>query len=515
MTCLVDQTRAASTSRRTLPVDSMSLQSSKNVLDGGWGWVIVVACFVAQFLAYGSPQSVGVLYPEWLHAFQEGKGMTAWVGSLVSGVGLIASPVCSACVDNFGARPVTIFSGVMVAGGLMLSAFAPNVQFLIFSYGIVVGLGCGLVYAATLTITCQYFDKRRGLALGIVTTGTSVGGFLYATAQNELILLFDLDGCLLIIGALALNLMACAGFMRPLNMPAYYLKQKAALERTEEQLFENPPADDFKTTPGTLTVKDLLIIIDAKDITITTTSKKGGFVAGSAIVKIIKEKRQAYSKYMHSTADFLHDRIFMALCIAIFLFSLGAFPPVLFMEDVAMSEGLIDEVSIIPLVSIVAVTAGMGKLTLGILADVRWINSLFLYAFTLLGTGAALLLIPISKSYVGLQILSAVVGFFSGNWSLTSYITTKIVGLDKLTQAHGILMFFGGFGIVLGPPVVGCFFDWTQSYDLAFYFSGCSVLLGGVTLFLCALPRWDKKKADIDRFDIQYTSNCDKVASVA
>lgn len=33
------------------------------------------------------------------------------------------------------------------------------------------GVGCGLVYAATLTITCQYFEKRRGLALGIVTTG--------------------------------------------------------------------------------------------------------------------------------------------------------------------------------------------------------------------------------------------------------------------------------------------------------------------------------------------------------
>lgn len=479
--------------------------------------MIIVACFMAQFLAYGSPQSVGVLYPEWLHAFQEGKGMTAWVGSLVSGVGLIASPVCSACVDNFGARPVTIFSGVMVAGGLMLSAFAPNVQFLIFSYGIVVGLGCGLVYAATLTITCQYFDKRRGLALGIVTTGTSVGGFLYATTQNELIVLFGLEGCLLIIGALALNLMACAGFMRPLNMPGYYLKQKAALERTKEQLFKKPPADDLKTTPGTgeknLAVKDHLITIDAKDI--TTPDNKGEFMAGLAIVKIIKKKRQAYSKYMHSTADFLHDRNFMALCIAIFLFSLGAFPPVLFMEDVAQSEGLIDEVRIIPLVSIVAITTGVGKLTLGMLADIRWINSVFLYAFTLLGTGTALLLIPISKSYVGLQVLSAVVGFFSGNWSLTSYITTKIVGLDKLTQAHGILMFFGGFGIMLGPPVVGWFFDWTQSYDLAFYFSGGSVLLGGVTLFLCALPCWDKKKADIDRPDIQYASNCDKVASVA
>lgn len=40
---------------------------------------------------------------------------------------------------NFGARPVAVFSGVMVAGGLMLSAFAPNISFLVFSYGIVVG----------------------------------------------------------------------------------------------------------------------------------------------------------------------------------------------------------------------------------------------------------------------------------------------------------------------------------------------------------------------------------------
>lgn len=69
----------------------MSLQSSKKAMDGGWGWVIVVASFIALLLAYGSPQSVGVLYPEWLNAFQESKGMTAWVGSLVSGVGLIAS----------------------------------------------------------------------------------------------------------------------------------------------------------------------------------------------------------------------------------------------------------------------------------------------------------------------------------------------------------------------------------------------------------------------------------------
>ncbi|XP_074502344.1 monocarboxylate transporter 9-like [Sebastes fasciatus] len=497
---------------------------STDVLDGGWGWAIVVASFMAQLLAYGSPQSVGVLYPEWLHAFQESKGMTAWVGSLVAGVGLIASPVCSACVDNFGARPVTIFSGVMVAGGLMLSAFAPNVQFLIFSYGIVVGLGCGLVYAATLTITCQYFDKRRGLALGIVTTGTSVGAFIYASAQNELIVLYGLDGCLLIIGALALNLMACAGFMRPLNMPGYYLKQKAALERnTEGQLFEKPPLDDLTITAGststtpekTLMVKELLITIDAKDVTVNTEKKKDSFLSGLAIMKVIKKKQQAYCKYMHGMHEIMQDQAMVAFCIAVFLFSLGAFPPVLFIEDVAQSQGLIEEVSVIPLVSIGAIASCVGKLALGVLVDIRWINGIYLYAFTMFAGGVSLLLIPLTKSYLGLQILSAVLGFFSGNWSLTSYITTNIVGLDRLTQAHGILMFFGGFGIMLGPPVVGWFFDYTQSYDLAFYFSGGCVELGAVILFLLNLPCWNKKHSENNRPDVHYTSNCEKVASVA
>ena len=307
----------------------------------------------------------------------------------------------------------------------------------------------------------MFITKSTITKSSLSPTGTSVGGFLYATVQNELIVLFGLHGCLLIIGALALNLMACAGFMRPLKLPGYYLKQKAALERnTKEQIFEKPPAEDLKITPGSSekneVVKELLITINTKDLSqVSSVEKKGSFLCGSTIVRVIKEKGHAYGKYMHSTAEFLHDRAFVALCVAIFLFSLGAFPPVLFMEDVAQSEGLIDEVAIIPLVSIVAITTGMGKLALGALADVRWINSLYLYGFTLLGTGSALLIIPLCKSYLGLQILSAVVGFFSGNWSLTSYITTKIVGMDRLTQAHGILMCFGGFGIVLGPPVVG------------------------------------------------------------
>lgn len=70
------------------PADKMVFRKPP---DGGWGWVIVVVSFFTQFLCYGSPLAVGVLYLEWLDAFGEGKGKTAWVGSLANGIGLLAS----------------------------------------------------------------------------------------------------------------------------------------------------------------------------------------------------------------------------------------------------------------------------------------------------------------------------------------------------------------------------------------------------------------------------------------
>lgn len=61
----------------------------------------------------------------------------------------------------------------------------------------------------------------------------------------------------------------------------------------------------------------------------------------------------------------------------------------------------------------------------------------------------------------------------------------------------------------------GWFFDYTQSYDLAFYFSGGIVVLGSLILFLLTLPCCNRRPSKGDRPDVHYTSNCDKVASVA
>ncbi|XP_023262127.1 monocarboxylate transporter 9-like isoform X1 [Seriola lalandi dorsalis] len=445
-------------------------------LDGGRGWAIVASGFLALLLGYGSPQSVGVLYPEWLLAFGEGKAVTAWVGSLVGGVGLIVGPVCSVCVVNFGARPVTVFSGVMVAGGLMLSSFAPNVPFLIFSYGVVVGVGVGLLYAATLTITCLYFDKRRGLALGIVSSGTSVGGFLYATLQSELIELLGLDGCLLVIGALALNVVACAGPMRPLTPPRYYLKQRAAI--LERQLQEEAELSNQKHSD-----KDQGITTETKEPPV----RRRSLFSCSSFIKTVKIKTRGYTQCLSSMLSLLQDKVLMTLCICLFFFSLGTTPPQLFLEDLARSSGLTEGVASISLVSLCSIGGGVGRLGLGVMADMPRVDSVHLYALTVGVSGLAVLLIPFTSSYRDLQVLSVVLGFLSGNWTLTPYVTSQVVGVEKLAEAHGILMFFGGVGITLGPPVVGCFYDVSQSYDVAFFISGGGMMVSSIVLFLATV----------------------------
>ncbi|XP_061857408.1 monocarboxylate transporter 9 isoform X2 [Colius striatus] len=445
--------------------------------DGGWGWVIVVVSFITQFLCYGSPLAVGVLYVEWLDAFGEGKGKTAWVGSLANGMGLLASPVCSVCVSSFGARPVAIFSGFIVAGGLMMSSFAPNIYFLYISYGIVVG--------------------------------SSVGFFIYAALQRELIDLYGLDGCLLIVGALSLNILACGSLMRPLESSDSPPPEKTCVDKGPDQYFvyqgkektveenisilekgyidekcANMP--DYKQ--DSLLNKNVLSSINANE---KDTYKKKVVEQTNFCKQLAKRKWQLYLNYWRETVVLFKNKVFTALFVAILLFDIGGFPPSLLMEDVARSANISEDDYPMPLISIIGIMAAVGKLTLGILADFKWINTLYLYVTTLIMTGVALFAIPFAKSYLTLAMLSGILGFLTGNWSIFPYVTTKTVGIEKLTHAYGILMFFAGLGNSLGPPIVGWFYDWTQEYDTAFYFSSLCVLLGGFLLLLAALPCWN------------------------
>lgn len=75
----------------------------------------------------------------------------------------------------------------------------------------------------------------------------------------------------------------------------------------------------------------------------------------------------------------------------------GNFPPQLFLEDLARSSGLTEDVPALSLVSLLSIGAGVGKLGLGVVADVPRVDSVLLYALTVGVSGLGVLLIPFSR----------------------------------------------------------------------------------------------------------------------
>lgn len=59
-------------------------------------------------------------------------------------------------------------------------------------------------------------------------------------------------------------------------------------------------------------------------------------------------------------------------------------------------------------------------------------------------------------SFYSLAIYGTVFGFTIGAYvGLTSVILVDLLGLDKLTNAFGLLLLFQGIASLVGPPIAG------------------------------------------------------------
>ena len=71
----------------------------------------------------------------------------------------------------------------------------------------------------------------------------------------------------------------------------------------------------------------------------------------------------------------------------------------------------------------------------------------------------------------------------AGYISLTSIILVDLLGLDKLTNAFGLLILFRGAATIVGSPLAGALYDATQSYSIPFFVAGGLFALSAITSF--------------------------------
>jgi MFS transporter, OFA family, oxalate/formate antiporter len=88
------------------------------------------------------------------------------------------SPFQAYLVDRFGARSLISLGAALSGAAWVLSAYAPSIWALYFTYGIVGGIGTGIVYIGVIGLMVRWFPDRRGFAAGMVAAGYGMGAIL-------------------------------------------------------------------------------------------------------------------------------------------------------------------------------------------------------------------------------------------------------------------------------------------------------------------------------------------------
>ncbi|KAG0327444.1 hypothetical protein BG000_000961 [Podila horticola] len=201
---------------------SSKVESGGKILDypeGGFGWLVVLASFVVNFWTFG-PNIVWGVHQEYHLQSQTFPGVVStqlsWVGSIGTAAMFISGPFVAPMTRFLGLRAVVAIGILVCSAGLIAASFATELWHLYLSQGFLFGAGGGLVFFSSISVTAQYFEKRRGLANGIAVAGSGIGGLALAPLIRMLITKVGFRWTLRITGFAVLGfLMAIFAFIRP------------------------------------------------------------------------------------------------------------------------------------------------------------------------------------------------------------------------------------------------------------------------------------------------------------
>src|SRR5215467_6104847 len=173
---------------------------------------------LACMILISSPQYVWALFTQ---------PMTAALGvslaqlqitfSMLIVVQTFLSPWQGVLIDRFGPR-LLLSAGVVIAGfSWVLAAQATTLPALYVTYGLLGGIGTGIVYVGVIGHMVQWFPDKRGLATGLAAAGYGVGALLTTFPISAVLREASYQAALLRFGCIFAGggLLAAQGLRRP------------------------------------------------------------------------------------------------------------------------------------------------------------------------------------------------------------------------------------------------------------------------------------------------------------
>lgn len=404
-----------------------------------YGWVVVTATFIIGLAMFGTRNSFGVFFKSLESEFDLNRAATSGIFSVYMVLGAAFAVLGGWALDRYGARTTILLMGLFTGSSLLLTSQASAVWQLFASYSLLLALGTGAGYTMLMAIVSRWFDKKRGLALGISGSGGGLGILVMTPFIAYLIADFGWRMAYIVTGVIAgLAIISLSLLLRnaPEEMGLLPDGAKSNARKIEAQ------GKDHDTQPT-------------------------GF----------------------STLQALRTRSFWFLWLtwlfqstSIYLITTHIVPHTTDMGISTIKAAIV--------LSLIGGASIPGRLLAGSTSDAIGRKTAAVIS-SLLGAGALIWLIWAQDLWM-FYLFAALFGF---SWGGLSTMVTVLIGDVFGLRNIGVIMGWQGMawflGAAAGPAIGGVIFDATKSYSMAFVIGAIALLL--TALFVALLTRQETK----------------------
>lgn len=178
-----------------------------------YGWVVVAVGALMTCVGMGAMFSLAVFLQPVAEATgwsRTGVSSAMTLVFITMGVGGFG---WGALTDRFGPRVVVLSGALLLGTGLALASRATSLLEFQLVYGILVGGSAGSIFAPMIATVTGWFDKRRSLAVSLVSAGMGVAPMTISPFARYLLSHYDWRTSQLAIAILAWTLLVPTAFL--------------------------------------------------------------------------------------------------------------------------------------------------------------------------------------------------------------------------------------------------------------------------------------------------------------
>ncbi|MDP2729045.1 MAG: MFS transporter [Dehalococcoidales bacterium] len=400
-----------------------------------YGWVVVWACFVVFAIFMGTSSSFGVFFKELASEFNLSRTTTS---AIFSGYMVLGSafPVLGGwALDRFGPKVIVLIMGGVTGLALILISRTTAAWQLFLTFSLLLSMGSRASYTIVMSTASRWFNRQRGLAVGIVGAGQALGTVIFAPLAAYIISSFDWRIAYIVMGVIAIV------FIMPMSL---------VLKKDPDEIGTFP--DGVKSEP-----------VDSQ------------FSSRAPVHGISQSTSLSMFQALRTRSFWLFNLLWLSSAFSLFLLLTHVVPHI---TDMGFSS-----IQAATFLSLNGIAAMAGGIIMGTVSD-RVGKKRTAVICSLLSVGFVLSLVWADKLWV-LYLVAVVLGFAQGGEGIaTTALIADTFGVANIGKIMGTLSVSWGIGAGLGPVSGGLIYDKIGDYALAFMIMAVMTLVRALFIIL-------------------------------